>query len=178
MNIYITDLSAYNEGYLVGKWIELPLERDQLAEALYETLRMGEKATGTTNHEEIFITDYEAEIVISEYDDIYLLNELAITIETYDESDLLKFKFLLHEGFNEQDVIDNGIESYEVDIYDYSDDRSFTDVYELLAYDFVSEGVFGCVPSNFENYIDYSAIGRDLSYDYTEFEDGILGRVA
>lgn len=67
--------------------------------------------------------------------------------------------------------------SYEVDIYDYSSDTSFTDVYELLAYDFVADGVFGVIPSHLENYIDYSAIGRDLSADYTEFEHGIVGRV-
>jgi hypothetical protein len=59
-----------------------------------------------------------------------------------------------------------------------ANDTSFTDVYELLAYDMVQEGLFGAIPSHIENYIDYLAIGRDLSYDYVEFEDGIVGRVA
>jgi len=126
----------------------------------------------------VFITDYEAQIVVGEYDNIQRLNELAEAMEEFSDDDLLKLKFLMHEGFYERDIIDNGIETYDVDIYDYSSDTSFTDVYELLAYDMVEEGLFGCVPSNFENYIDYSAIGRDLSYDYTEFEHGILGRVA
>jgi antirestriction protein len=178
ISIFITDLQAYNEGFLSGKWIRLPLAKDKLSEAIYEVLREGELASGSESHEEVFITDYEAEILIGEYDDIYRLNELAEAMEEYSDDDLLKFKFLIHEGFNEREVIDNGVENYDVDIYDYSSDTSFTDVYELLAQDMVEEGLFGCVPPSFENYIDYSAIGRDLSYDYTEFEDGILGRVA
>ena len=177
MRIYITDLSAYIEGTLSGAWISLPLTKEELSTAVYEVLRGGELASGSEPHEEIFITDYEAEIVIDEYDDIYRLNELAEAMEEFNDDDLLKLKFLSYEGFNEREVIDNGVENYDVDIYDYSSDTSFTDVYELLAEDMVSDGLFGCVPPNFENYIDYSAIGRDLSYEYTEFEHGILGRV-
>ena len=75
-------------------------------------------------------------------------------------------------------MILKGIDSYEVDIYDYSSDTSFTDVYELLAYDLVDEGLLGSIPENIFHYIDYSAIGRDLSYDYVEFEHGVLGRIS
>ena len=178
IEIFITDLSAYNEGHLVGRWIKLPFSEEKLSEALNEVLREGEIISGTDNHEEIFITDYEAEIAIDEYDNIEKLNEIAEVMQSYSKDDLLRLKFLSHEGFDEREVIENGVENYDVDIYDYSSDTSFTDVYELLAYDMVEEGLFGCVPKNFENYIDYSAIGRDLSYDYTEFEHGILGRVA
>ncbi|MEA3330848.1 MAG: antirestriction protein ArdA [Campylobacterota bacterium] len=179
MKIYITDLEAYNAGHLVGEWYTLPMPEDSLAECNEDVLYNGRKACGDTHHhEESFITDYEADITISEHDDIYRLNELAEAMQSYTEHDLLILKFLSHEGFNEREVIDNGVNSYDVDIYDYSSDTSFTDVYELLAYDMVADGLFGCVPSNFENYIDYSAIGRDLSMEYTEFEHGILGRVA
>ncbi|MCJ7765516.1 MAG: antirestriction protein ArdA, partial [Thiovulaceae bacterium] len=80
--------------------------------------------------------------------------------------------------YNEREVIDTGLDSYEVDIYDYSSSTSFRDVYEMLAYDMVDEGLFGEIPNHLQNYIDYSAIGRDLSMDYTEFEHGILGRIA
>jgi len=178
ISIYITDLKAYAEGVLVGKWVKLPVAKEELVQSITGVLSDGEIASGSEHHEEVFITDYEAEIVIGEYDDIYRLNELAEALEEYSDDDLLKLKLLSYEGFNEREVIDNGVENYDVDIYDYSSDTSFTDVYELLAIDMVSDGLFGCVPPNFENYIDYSAIGRDLSYDYTEFEHGILGRVA
>ena len=178
MRVFITDLSAYNEGTLSGKWIKLPLAHEELIEAIYDVLREGELASGSEHHEEVFITDYEAEITIQEYDDIAKLNELAEAMEEFDSHDLLKFKFLKYEGFNEREIIENGVENYDVAIYDYSSDTSFTDVYELLAIDMVEEGLFGEIPDNLVNYIDYSAIGRDLSYDYVEFEDNILGRMS
>ena len=177
MKVYITNLTAYNEGYLVGRWINLPLTPFELSQALSEVLNGGEIISGSEGHEEVFVTDYESIISIDEYDDLYKLNELAKIMENYTVTDMLKLKFLTHEGYKEREVIEKGIESYEVDIYDYSDDTSFTDVYELLAYDLVDEGFFGTIPNNLENYIDYAAIGRDLSYDYVEFEHGVLGRI-
>ncbi|WP_152183441.1 antirestriction protein ArdA [Sulfurimonas indica] len=178
MRVYITDLQAYNEGHLVGRWLELPVSKFELTQALSEVLNEGEVVSGTDNHEELFITDYEADIAIDEYDDIYKLNELAEIIDTLREDELLKLKLLSHEGYNEREVLTQGIDNYDVDIYDYSNDTSFTDIYELLAYDMVQEGLFGDVPTYLENYIDYGAIGRDLSYDYVEFEHGVVGRVA
>lgn len=41
-----------------------------------------------------------------------------------------------------------------------------------LAYRFVEEGLFGEVPEPFQFYIDYEAIARDLSIDYTEVNIG------
>ena len=177
MKVYLTDLTAYVEGHLVGRWINLPLTPFELSQSLSEVLNEGGIISGSETHEEVFITDYEADIEINEYDDLYKLNELAEVLESYSNEDMLKLKLLTHEGYKEREVILAGIDAYEVDIYDYSSDRSFTDVYELLAYDLVDDGLFGTIPDNLINYIDYAAIGRDLSYDYVEFEHGILGRI-
>jgi len=177
MKIYLTDLQAYNEGHLVGKWIELPLTPDELGQTISEVLNEGEAVSGTPDHEEYFITDYESSVAISEYDDVFKLNELAEQLAGLDADDLLKLKLLTYEGYNERKVLENGLDTYEVEIHDYSNDTSFTDVYELLASDLVDEGLFGTIPSNLVNYIDYGAIGRDLSMEYTEFEHAVLGKV-
>ena len=177
MDIFITDLQAYNEGHLVGKWIQLPLSSFELSQALSEVLTEGESICGSGNHEELFITDYDAEIAIGEHDDIHRLNELAEAMEAFDDDDILKLKFLSHEGYNERKVIDNGMDSYDVDIYDYRDNKSFTDTFELLAIDFVDEGLFGEIPKTLEYYIDYEKIARDLRMDYCEFEPNVIGRV-
>jgi antirestriction protein len=178
MEIYITDLSAYNEGHLVGRWIKLPLTPFELSQALSEVLSEGEIISGTSNHEEVFITDYEAEIVIGEYDDIARLNELAEAMEDFSDDDLLKLRFLSYEGYNEREVIDQGIDTYDVDIYDYRDNKSFTDTFELLASDFIDEGLFGEIPKALEFYIDYERIARDLRMEYCEYEPNVIGRVA
>ena len=177
MKIYLTDLQAYNEGHLVGRWLELPMNIEDLQQALVQVLNVGETVSGTDGHEELFITDYEAIIAINEYDDIYKLNELAEITDNLDADDLLKLKLLSYEGYDERKVLENGLDNYNVEIHDYSSDTSFTDVYELLASDLVDEGLFGTIPSNLVNYIDYGAIGRDLSMEYVEFEHAVLGRI-
>ena len=178
ISIYITDLQSYQEGCLSGKWVSLPLAKDQLVQVITEVLREGELASGSDNHEEVFVTDYEAEIVIGENDDIYRLNELAEAMEEFSDDDLLKLRFLSSEGYNERDVIDNGLDYYDVEIYDFRDNNSFADTFELLAEEFVDEGLYGEIPKSLEYYIDYSAIARDLRMGYCEFEDNVIGRVA
>ena len=178
MEIYLTDLQAYNEGHLVGKWIQLPLSPFELSQAISEVLTEGEYESESDNHEELFITDYDAEILIGEYDDIYRLNELSEAMQEYSDHDLLKLRLLSSEGYNEREVIDNGLDTYEVEIHDFRDNSSFTDSYELLAEQFIDEGVFGEIPKSLEFYIDYERIAIDLRMDYTEFETNVIGRVA
>lgn len=50
--IFLTNLGKYNEGLLIGKWVELPC--DNLEEEL-EAIGVGK-----VPYEEYFITDYEA----------------------------------------------------------------------------------------------------------------------
>ncbi len=52
-------------------------------------------------------------------------------------------------------------DDFEIDIYE---DDNLRD----LAMRFVDDGLFGDIPDNLQCYIDYSAIARDLSCDYTE----------
>lgn len=181
LSIYLTDLQAYNEGHLVGRWIKLPLTPFELSQALSEVLTEGESVSGTENHEEYFITDYEWSDIdfydVDEHHSLYDLNKDAEALEALNDYQLKAVAFLFSEGIVSN--IDDALTKVDdIIIYDYSDDTSFTDVYELLAYDLVEEGCFGEIPITLENYIDYEAIGKDLSYDYSEFIPNILGRAS
>lgn len=48
---------------------------------------------------------------------------------------------------------------FDIDIYE-------EDSYRELAIRFVDDGLFGDAPENFQHYIDYDAIARDLEIDY------------
>jgi len=54
----------------------------------------------------------------------------------------------------------------DVEVYECS---SFT----KLAEQFCDEGLFGEIPAHLETYIDYEAMGRDLSFDYDIYRDKI-----
>ena len=96
MKIFITNLGRYNEGYLVGKWVKLPVSEDKLDEVLEEI--------GIDNeyYEEYFITDTDCENeiigigdVISEYSSVQALNELAQRLEELSDNEADKLGAVL-----------------------------------------------------------------------------------
>ena len=91
MKIYLTNLGRYNEGYLIGKWVKLPVEEKMLNEVL-EAIGINEY------YEEYFISDFEENEkfigiseVVSEYSSVQALNKLAQRLEELsdDETDKL-----------------------------------------------------------------------------------------
>ncbi len=181
LKIYVSDLASYNSGRLIGEWVELPCS--DLAGAIQAVLLEGQRVCGDAlPHEEMFITDFEWDdssmskvFSVDEYCDPYRLNEIAEELSNLEEFERLQVSFLLYEGYEFEYAIEN---HEDVTIYDYRGSTSFKNVYELLAEDLVVEGCFGDIPANLTYYIDHSAIARDLRCDYTEFEDGLLGRAS
>ena len=166
MRVYITDLEAYNEGHLVGSWYELPMNSDLLAESIENELQRGKEICQSEHfHEEYFITDYECDYMeVGEYDNLENLNNIAEKMETLNSTDMKKFKALTDEGYDFEYSFNN----YEdVEIYEETNMNE-------LAEQFVEDGLFGNIPKALINYIDYDAIARDLSMDYTEVENDIV----
>ena len=154
IRIFITNLAKYNAGYLVGKWVDLPLSEDELWAEVKAIL-------GTD--EEHFITDYEAPFKIEEYESITDLNALALELESMDEDDVIKALFLVNEqGYAFKDAI------CKVDDVEYYPKMTLKE----LAEQFVDDGLFGEIPEKIQNYVDYDAIARDLGFDYTETPEG------
>jgi antirestriction protein len=154
ISIFVTNLHAYNCGALVGEWLALPATDDEIKATLRH---IGDP-------EEIFITDYEAPegMHIGEYDSIYKLNELAAAIE---DSDIIA-AYLEAVG----DDLEEALEHADNCIL-YSECETLED----LAAELVDEGRFGDIPDSIKNYIDYSAIARDLGFEgYTETAYGVL----
>ena len=55
MNIYLTNLGKYNEGELVGEWVQLPISDEELQE-VFKRIGIDGK-----EYEEYFIADYECD---------------------------------------------------------------------------------------------------------------------
>lgn len=165
LKIYLTDLAAYNKGYLFGEWISLPCSN--LDETLSKILRAGEALSYLEcgyfeKHEEYFITDWEWEDVelfeINEYENIFSLNETLFRLEEFNQSDLKAIAFLLSEQIasNLEDAISK---ADDVIIYE---NQTLSDVaFDLVndCYDLVK------LPSLIANHIDYDAIARDLELE-------------
>ena len=153
ISIYLTNLGKYNEGELVGEWVELPV--DDNFEQAFQDIGINDE------YEEWFITDYETDfgMSIDEYDDIYELNEIAEELENLDETDKIKVKAYL-SYFN--GGIDDAINSID-DAMIYYDCSDMTDV----AYAYVDEigGLDELGENALSTYFDYESFGRDIRFD-------------
>ena len=157
MKIFITNLGMYNEGYLVGKWVKLPVSKDKLDEVL--------KAIGINEYyEEFFISDFENERIIglsevvSEYSSIQALNKLAQRLEELsdDEADKLGAVLEYEACRSVSDVLEL------LDELDNSDLLTDVNDDEDLGYYYAEEYCSIAIPEHIQPYFNYEAYGRDI----------------
>ena len=82
-------------------------------------------------------------------------------VEDWEDHEKIRFILAVGECGYEFDLDKDDIDLLDVDIYEETSMRD-------LAINFVESGLFGEVPEAFHFYIDYDAIARDLSVDYSE----------
>lgn len=165
LKVFITNLGKYNEGELVGKWVELPVYDDELAEILDEIQICHDdvkyyNSVGSP-YEEIFITDYECDDIpdlkIDEYASIDELNELEEDLESLSEDEIDAINIIVNEA---GDTVEEAM-----DIVNENNYRIYFDCYDMtdVAYVFVDEcGYLDDAPEMLARYFDYEAFGRDL----------------
>lgn len=81
--------------------------------------------------------------------------------DDWDNEDKIRFILAVGECSYSFDPDTVNPSDFDVDVYRVDSMRD-------LAIEFVEEGLFGDIPERFQFYIDYDAIARDLSVDYTE----------
>ena len=154
MKVFLTNLGKYNEGELVGMWLELPSTEEELNAALRD-IGVGEK------YEEYFLTDYENDmgLEIGEYESLNTLNEVANLISSLNGHGLKTLKAVIQlespAVSDIPDIIDR-LDEYTLhtDIHDDEDLGRYY-IHELGCYDLESMG-------RLAKYLDYEAYGRDI----------------
>ena len=159
--VFITNLGKYNEGKLIGKWLDLPCE--DIEEELSSIGVSDEPDENGVYYEEYFITDYENDYgyKVGEYDSLDELNEMAEELENLDEWDKEIVNAFIENGSDIQKALD-GLR--DGDYMVFQDCNDMTDV----AYQYIEEtGMLNEVPESLRNYFDYEAYGRDMSFEGT-----------
>jgi hypothetical protein len=161
VNIYVANLGAYNRGYLVGEWISLPCY--DLQERLDKILN-GKEAVETRDFdfmidEEWAVHDYECKFQISEYSNVFKLNEIAERIESLEKyQEEIFLAVCEHECIKDLDdveeIIDN-LDKYQL----YSDIKNDYD----LGYFWLFESGCYTVPDFLHCYVDCESFGSDIS---------------
>jgi hypothetical protein len=155
--IYLTNLGKYNEGELVGEWLDLPCAQEELQAALN---RIDED-----RHGEHFIADYECDLLpglkIDEYDPIGQLNDVIGEAAALEEEELDKLRAVMEWGFySHGDQLDGASEalSHLNEFSLYPEIRSQWD----LAWHWFDGVVDAKMGGLLSIYIDFQRWGEDL----------------
>ena len=163
MNIYLTNLGKYNEGFLIGEWVSLPVSQEELKKVL-KRIKISNKPDANGNYyEEYFITDWECDYYnIGEYENIDTLNKIASQVESLEDNEKEIVKALMSECSY---TLDEAME--KVNNGDYRIYYNCEDMIDV-AYEVVEEcDYLRNIPENVARYFDYKAFARDLSIEGT-----------
>ncbi|EAA0094400.1 antirestriction protein ArdA [Listeria innocua] len=149
MQVYIANIGKYNEGELVGDWFTPPIDFD----IVKEQIGLNDE------YEEYAIHDYELPFDVGEYTTISEINRKCALIEELEGTEFYdNISEFMNYWFNDiEELIEN-----KDDIICYPDCDSMEDV---ARYYVEETGSLGEFPSNFQNYIDYQALGRDMELE-------------
>ena len=175
---YITNLGKYNEGDLIGEWVEFPIDEDEFNEVLKRIGISDQPDADGQIYEEWFVTDYECDLDafnwqdLGEYPSYDDLQEFGELLESIDDVEAVNNAYEVTGDL--QEAID-GLDSGRIMYYPGID--SLTD----MAYELIDQmgGVEELGKDTQENYFDYEALGRDtrINGGYTEdIPDASAGR--
>ena len=154
IKVFLTNLGKYNEGYLIGEWLELPASQQEIDETMA-------KIGINEEYEDWFITDYETDIKgieIGEYSNLNELNEIAEELEALNEDNAI-IEAIFNYCQDMQETI-NKIENRDYIIY-YDCDDMIDVAIEIVKECGYLNGVFETVA----RYFDYEAFARDLDIE-------------
>lgn len=171
MSVFLTNLTQYNSGNLVGLWLDLPTTTATIKSALE---KIGCKNNGDVSfsiRDEYFITDVDMDLnlEIPEFVNIFSLNRVAEKIADLNiDPDILNA--FLENGYTVHEAIEKA-ENGEYRYYYGCDDME--DVAEVIAEE---SGIFDGVPEMFRMYFDFKSYARDLEIEgyFHESDYGII----
>ena len=165
LSVFITNLGKYNEGELVGEWVDLPVSNAELQDVLKRIGISDQPDEYGNYYEEYFITDYETDLdglEVGEYDSINHLNKLAESIENLSAWELKVYENALEAGFIDAD----DIEDFNPDDFSlYEDVKTRSDLATAEI-----ESLYGDTSrmprETLEEYFDYEAYGETMRIDF------------
>ena len=158
---FITNLGKYNEGELIGEWIDFPISEEDLQEVL-QRIGIGSTDSFGQPYEEYFFTDWDLPSgmsweVFGEYPDIKKVNEVAEAIDrsTYTDD-------VIGAIFDHFPDIDDAISTLVSGDFMYYPGASDAKSLGEYAVNEIDGGPQYLPKETLEQYFDYEAYGRNM----------------
>lgn len=169
IKIYVANLSAYNNGQLIGGWFTLPTPLEEIFKVVFSPNELDENGQP---YGDFTIHDYQAPFEIQEYENLKKLNEIAEMFEGLSEEQVDIIVELKKQG-----IITCLLDGYEAldNIRHYRNCQGMSDV----AYQVVHERYnFGTtdIPDVFLTHFNYDSYGDELetSGTYIQMNDYVV----
>lgn len=167
LNIFVNTWGNYNtNGADGGQWITLPMEAEELEEVLENIADlMGDEDPEWAIHDYEWTTEIELD-EISEYDNIFKINEMCLELDELDEW--------------EAEEVAAAVEAWDYSFAEALDrqQRGCFIFYKGMDLEEVAEEIINeCydLPEFALRYFDYEAFARDLRFDgYEETSYGVI----
>ncbi len=176
LKIYLTNLGKYNEGELVGKWVDLEdyEDLDDLEESgCFEEIGIGSERWDGTVYEEWFVTDYDTDIPglgHDEYPDLKELIKIANRWEGLDDDERLAVKaYLEHINNNLDDALEWADDGWLDNYYIHHGMHS---IEELMEEDYKTGVILVNLPKEYVKFIDWKAVAEHYGDNLYEIKPG------
>ena len=187
LNVWIGNLGKYNEGELVGEWLELPVSKKELDTFLREKvgLQLTQEeverslAENGVCYEEYMINDYETDlpIQISEYENLDNLNLLATIAENVNDMEAIN-AYVDSQGEMTIEELANLMEQeHNIAYYRFSNDNLFMSSEEKMGYEMAEiTGLLDTLQKmQIEDFFDFEGYGRSWKNgDITILDEGYI----
>lgn len=159
---FITNLGKYNEGELVGEWIEFPISDEDLQDVLTR-IGIGSSNEFGSPYEEYFFTDWDLPDglnweIFGETPNIKTVNEVAEAYQGSSYSDEVVSAVLMHYNYDLDEAL---IKLRDGDFMFYSDVSDAKSLGEYVVNN-VDGGLENLGEETLQTYFDYEAYGRDI----------------
>ena len=161
IGIYLTNLSEYTKGNMLGEWVRLPCSKKHM-EDVFKHLQLD------NGESEYFITDYDAPTKdmyqsLGEFEKIDELNFLAARLADMSVSDYEKYTAIVEAGISTYSSAEEYLNlTYNLNKFNFISVKDEHELGEYLCQDIILE-----LPTvqgvDLSMYIDYERIGSDYA---------------
>jgi len=161
IRVYVANLGKYNEGEIVGAWLNLPTAQSEIKEFLKTKVGLN------AQYEEYAVHDFESDFSLGEYENLYGLNLLAVVLEQMSETEKkIAAAYCNTNGLKDTTSILNTCIQVGDLFYVEIDANTWGSKEEKLGYAVVDE-----LDSDLKRTLEQCKVGEGLSaYEYFDFE--------
>lgn len=179
-SVFVQNLAYYNEGEIVGGWLELPQEPEEIEKYLKDIVKVDDE------HEEYEVADIENfnfEYKIIQWENLRKINNLAIIYSKLNETQkeaVLGYYNNIDNNLSINEIINICIQADKIPYYNYYFE-GMSNFYDISNDEKIgrtmaeANGLYDILEKNkVEDFFDFERYGEQFSYNYELLENGYI----